>query len=305
MNIRASLITSRLIVSLGLANRSMPSGHEVVQGTFRFPAPVNGDRQPTVAFVSYSRWAADRGLPEGIDSWEVVPDLAVEVVGPGDSAQAMMSKISEYFAVGVKLVWVVYPQEKMVHVYDSLKSIRSLTESDELSAGDILPSYRLPVGSLFPISAAPSKLTIAQEANLIEAPMLDETPAPLGEMGDVDVSRKPHDYVTSSTDPEEVEPAEKNEVESKALSILDDESTGINTEVDGSRRPYDYVMTGDAPVWPLSPSCFEPTEFKPGEGEFGGEQHNDTSEFFPELPANRFPNLYTPTPSSDDAESSG
>src|SRR5437667_2465358 len=40
-------------------------------------------RRPDVAFVSAQKWPLDRPIPESGD-WDVVPDLAVEVISPND-----------------------------------------------------------------------------------------------------------------------------------------------------------------------------------------------------------------------------
>ncbi len=42
-------------------------------------APVNKQRRPDVSFVSYQRWPKTEPVPE-TKAWEVVPNLAVEVV---------------------------------------------------------------------------------------------------------------------------------------------------------------------------------------------------------------------------------
>ena len=63
------------------------------------------------------------------DAWDVVPDLAVEVVSPTDIAQNLLGKVKEYFQAGVRLVWVVYPVQRCIHVYEAWTRIRVVTES--------------------------------------------------------------------------------------------------------------------------------------------------------------------------------
>ena len=46
--------------------------------------PVQRQRRPDVAFVSYNRWPRQRRVPR-TEAWEVVPNLVVEVVSPTDS----------------------------------------------------------------------------------------------------------------------------------------------------------------------------------------------------------------------------
>ena len=58
-------------------------------------------RRPDAAFVSAARWPMDREIPVN-DPWDVVPDLAIEVVSPSNSAQEVIDKLGDYFAAGVR-----------------------------------------------------------------------------------------------------------------------------------------------------------------------------------------------------------
>jgi Uma2 family endonuclease len=110
-------------------------------------------RRPDVAFVSYGRWPRERKLTKD-EAWDVVPDLAVEVISPSNRAGAMRRKIGEYFQAGVRRVWVVYPDERMIDIYDSPRSNRTVGLGDELSDDEILPGFRMPVAELFEDIAA-------------------------------------------------------------------------------------------------------------------------------------------------------
>jgi Uma2 family endonuclease len=106
-------------------------------------------RQPDVAFVSFDRWPTNREIPEEGD-WEVVPDLAVEVLSPHDVAGEVFRKVREYFRYGVRSVWLVRPETRDVHVYTSAKTIVVIDEDDEfLDGGDLLPGWRMPLADLF------------------------------------------------------------------------------------------------------------------------------------------------------------
>ena len=119
---------------------------------FHLPEPLDRNRRPDVAYVSPDRWPRDRALPEEANAWDVVPNLAVEVVSPNDMAEDLQEKIAEYFQAGVQLVWVIYPRRGLVHAYESLTQIRCLTRGDELNGGVVLPGFRLQLRQLFPDS---------------------------------------------------------------------------------------------------------------------------------------------------------
>jgi len=105
-------------------------------------------RRPDLAFVSYERWPKNRPIPRK-DAWNVVPDLAIEVISPSNLASEMIVKIGNYFRAGVSRVWVIYPLEEQVYVYESPTTARILTRADRLEEPTILPGFSLPLGELF------------------------------------------------------------------------------------------------------------------------------------------------------------
>lgn len=125
-----------------------PGGRVVPEMIFDLRPHLNRERRPDVAFVSFERWAADRGMPKS-PSWPVIPDLAVEVVSPTNTADHVNDKIEEYFQVGVRLVWVVYPSHTKVYVYTSPEDVRILTPKRELDGGEVVPGFRVSVARLF------------------------------------------------------------------------------------------------------------------------------------------------------------
>jgi Uma2 family endonuclease len=116
---------------------------------FRLPLPEGNCRRPDVAFVSSERVRAST-LSLADEAWSVVPDLAVEVLGPGDLAECVAARIADFFRAGVLVVWVVSPQLRLVHVYESLTQVRGLQGGCELEGGTVLPGFRLPLAELFP-----------------------------------------------------------------------------------------------------------------------------------------------------------
>lgn len=103
-------------------------------------------RDPDVSFVAKARV---EGLANAERFFPGAPDLAVEVVSPGDSASDLQKKIKEYFQAGAQRVWVVYPRLKQVHVYRNAREVRVLEASDSLSGEDLLPGFSLAVQNIF------------------------------------------------------------------------------------------------------------------------------------------------------------
>lgn len=95
---------------------------------------------PDLAFVR--REALPVPTPER-GFWEGAPDLAIEVVSPSDSASRLVRKVQGYLQAGVRLVWVIYPDERQVHVFGLELDVRIIREAGELDGGEVLPGFRL------------------------------------------------------------------------------------------------------------------------------------------------------------------
>ena len=123
-------------------------GRAMPEMIFNLRPTVNRERRPDVAFVSFERWARNRQVPQ-TRSWAVVPELAIEIVSPTSTADEVAEKLEEYFQVGVRSVWVVYPRQFKVYVYTSPTAVRVLALDDELDGGDVLPGFRLRLKKIF------------------------------------------------------------------------------------------------------------------------------------------------------------
>ncbi len=80
---------------------------------------------------------------------DVAPELVVEVMSPDDRRSEVKQKLREYFAIGVRLVWVADPADHTVSVYRSLSEVRILSVNDVLDGEDVLPGFSVPVTALF------------------------------------------------------------------------------------------------------------------------------------------------------------
>lgn len=123
-------------------------------------APLNCQRRPDVAFVSRNRWTPGQSSTQ-TPAWNVVPNLAVEIVSPSNSMNEVRGKVHEYFAAGVEAVWVVLPEYDEVHVYDAPRSNRMLALEDELTGDPVIPGFRLPLAELFADEAEADDATTA------------------------------------------------------------------------------------------------------------------------------------------------
>ena len=86
----------------------------------------------------------------------IVPDLVAEVVSPTDKAVNVERKIGQWLAAGVKVAWVVYPNERMIREHRSSGPLRQYREGDELTEPTILPGFACPVADLFRLPGIPA-----------------------------------------------------------------------------------------------------------------------------------------------------
>jgi Uma2 family endonuclease len=149
MGALAGFIASVLHEYLGPYVRQHRLGWAVVEVLFELSPQGPLQRRPDVAFVSVERTRHHVAAEGDPPVWRVVPNLAVEVVSPSNTAAEIQDKLNDYFRHGVQLVWVIYPQHRLVYVYESVTRNRILTEADELTGEPAVPGFRLRVGELF------------------------------------------------------------------------------------------------------------------------------------------------------------
>jgi len=111
-----------------------------------FPDDRDLVRRPDVSVIVASR------LPQvpDEDHIPIAPDLAIEVVSPGDKIYELDEKLDDYRAAGVKLVWVVNPNSRLVHVYGVDGFTALLRETDTLTGEPVLSGFSITVGELLP-----------------------------------------------------------------------------------------------------------------------------------------------------------
>jgi Uma2 family endonuclease len=103
-------------------------------------------REPDVSFV-----CTERMRQQDLDAFlEGAPDLAVEVLSPGNTAAKMREKMTEYFDAGCRVVWIVDPQRRSVTVHRPRSHPVLLTEDDTLTEQELLPGFSLAVREIFP-----------------------------------------------------------------------------------------------------------------------------------------------------------
>lgn len=122
-------------------------GWVVTEVLFVLDASRGLHRRPDVAFVAYDRCEGPPALDD--NPWDTVPDLAVEVISPSNTSEEIDRKVVDYFAAGVRLVWVLHPETRRLHVYESADTIHVVSATGTLDGGAVLAGFQLVLGELF------------------------------------------------------------------------------------------------------------------------------------------------------------
>ena len=85
---------------------------------------------------------------EKSDEIKPIPAFVIILISENDKVGDIQEKISEYFKAGVggvplKVVWLVFPEEKSVHVYTSRRDVKICIENDICSAAPVLPDFEI------------------------------------------------------------------------------------------------------------------------------------------------------------------
>lgn len=117
----------------------------VLAGDPGFILDLRNVRAPDVAFLDHERVA--QAPARGFMAF--VPNLAVEVVSPGDTHSEVVAKARMWIQRGVKLVWVVDPPSQTVEIYAAGKPVVGLDATDHIDGADVLPGFSCEVTEFF------------------------------------------------------------------------------------------------------------------------------------------------------------
>ncbi|NEQ33412.1 MAG: Uma2 family endonuclease [Leptolyngbya sp. SIO4C5] len=130
-------------VDLGLWNRRTQLG-KVFSSSTLFKLPGGSDRSPDLAWVELPRW--QQLTPEQRQKFPpIAPDFVIELRSRTDSLAALQEKMQEYLDSGVRLGWLINPQDQQVEIYRprQVREVRRLPA--DLSGEDVLPGFVLTV----------------------------------------------------------------------------------------------------------------------------------------------------------------
>jgi Uma2 family endonuclease len=130
-----------LITDLEIWNRQATYG-KVFSSSTIFILPNGAKRSPDAAWVRLERWEAL--TPEQRKKFPpLVPDFAIELRSETDRLAPIQEKMKEYIENGLRLGWLINPQDNQVEIYRPGKVLEVVNIPVILSGEDILPGFEL------------------------------------------------------------------------------------------------------------------------------------------------------------------
>jgi hypothetical protein len=156
INPESSWVAGQVCASIGRVARGPVGGWVFPAGASYqcFQHVVSDPNRVRRADVSFIRSERLPGGPIRKGHGRIAPDLAVEVISPGDLAYDIIDKVQEWLAAGVSQIWVVMPPARTITIYRPDGLERILHENDALTADALIPGFHCRVGDLFPRVAA-------------------------------------------------------------------------------------------------------------------------------------------------------
>ena len=145
---RHGRLAANVMISLGVHVRTHDLGAVYAAETgYQLASDPDHVRAPDVSFVSRERLAR---IGETDGYWPGAPDIAVEVVSPGDRYAEVEEKVRCWLDAGTRMVVVVDPpRNRTVRVHRPRSLVVDLTADEILDGGDVVPGWRLPIREIF------------------------------------------------------------------------------------------------------------------------------------------------------------
>lgn len=130
-----------LIADVTIWNRQSNSG-KVFSSSTIFHLPKGGYRSPDVAWIKLERWEA-LSAEEREKFPPLCPDFVIELRSRTDSLISLQEKMREYLASGLRLGWLINPQQQKVEIYRLNSDVEIINLPAVLSGEDVLPGLVL------------------------------------------------------------------------------------------------------------------------------------------------------------------
>ncbi|MBD2365272.1 Uma2 family endonuclease [Anabaena minutissima FACHB-250] len=135
------ILEAGLITNLSIWNRQTKLGVVFSSSTI-FRLPNGAKRSPDVSWIRLSRWEA-LTIEEQEKFPPLVPDFLIELRSKSDRLKSLQDKMQEYIENGLRLGWLINPQDGEVEIYRQ-GQLKEIVKMPSLLLGeDVLPGFEL------------------------------------------------------------------------------------------------------------------------------------------------------------------
>ena len=142
---------SRLNLKFGIWAERDGTG-VVFDSSTLFILPNGARRSPDLSWILKSRWnqltkEQKRKFPP------IAPDFVIELVSPSDTTkfryEFLQNKMQEYMDNGVRLGWLIDPENKVVEIYRLNQPVEVIQNSSQIESEDVLKGFSLDLTKIF------------------------------------------------------------------------------------------------------------------------------------------------------------
>ncbi|MGL5836570.1 MAG: Uma2 family endonuclease [Waterburya sp.] len=138
---------SDLLIQIGIWNRQTRLG-EIFDSSTGFKLANGATRSPDVSWIERSRWnSLTKDLQRKFAP--IDPDFVIELMSPTDDLDELRQKMAEYISCGVKLGWLINPDDKQVEIYRVGKDKEILNNPQSLFGEELMPNLIVDLAEIF------------------------------------------------------------------------------------------------------------------------------------------------------------
>ena len=112
-----------------------------------FPAKLDTHIASTIRIPDLCYFTPQQDYDAAYDG-HPVSEFMIEVVSPSDKINDYASKLRDYKAAGVKVIWLIFPHVEEVYVYEG-KTMTIQSGLDICSALPVLPNFEITAADIF------------------------------------------------------------------------------------------------------------------------------------------------------------
>ncbi|MEL6439981.1 MAG: Uma2 family endonuclease [Cyanobacteria bacterium J06621_8] len=138
---------SDLLIQIGIWNKQSKLG-KVFDSSGGFKLSNGAVRSPDVSWVRIDTWnSLSKELRKKYAP--IDPDFVLELMSPTDSLDEVQNKMTEYMECGVRLGWLINPDDKQVEIYRQGKNTDILDNPQTLLGEDIMSNLIVNLSEIF------------------------------------------------------------------------------------------------------------------------------------------------------------